>query len=172
MKKLLILYTIALILSSCGATIHTIVDANISQPYQNPLIVIPYQQSRTYNFTNTLKERIEFTFNTHDEKAEVLHLKQANETLTLNANDSFEDKINYAIIHDDKDLLILFKPKNLHFVDGILRTVIYEIVGIDTQTNKEVWKANLNSSSSVGPSLFANKCAQLIYSKLKYDGIL
>lgn len=173
MKKSIILTFTAILLSSCGASIHSIVDHNaIIKPFENPLVVIPYENYKAFTFSNMLKNKVESKFQTEGQKVEILFLEQQNQSLSLNANDSFEDKINYAIIDDDKDIVIIFRPTNLRYLDGRLQSISYEIVGIETVTFKEVWKANLSSSSSLGPSLFADKCAELVYNKLKIDGVL
>jgi hypothetical protein len=53
-----------------------------------------------------------------------------------------------------------------------LQSASYQIIGIDLETKREVWKANFSSSGSFGPSTFAKSATQKIYQKLKDDKIL
>lgn len=172
MKKYFLSLIITILLSSCGASLQTIVDHNaIPKPFENPLIVIPYT-SQSFSFSKNLKNNIELKFQAEDQKIEILFLHQESNTLTLNSNDSFEDKVNYAIINDDKDIVFIFKTTGLRYYNSSLESIDYEVVGIETNNFKEVWKGTMYSSSTVGPSLFANKCAELLYDKLKIDGVL
>ena len=173
MKKFNVFLYLTLLLWSCGASIQSVVDYKaISNPYINPLIVIPYENSKAYTFSKMLKEKIELKFETEAQKVELLFLEQSSNSLTLNSKDSFEDKINYAIIDDEKDVVIIFRATDLRYYNNSLQSVSYEVVALETEKYREVWKANLSSKSSLGPSLFANKCAELVFEKLKSDGVL
>ncbi|WP_298544801.1 hypothetical protein [uncultured Aquimarina sp.] len=98
--------------------------------------------------------------------------QQKRTSLTLNHKNSIDQTIENKILSDQKDLLLIFKPTDLFFYEGALQKATYEIVGVDTQTKKEIWKANFSSASSFGPALFAEKSVQKIYNKLITDQIL
>jgi hypothetical protein len=173
MKKQITFFLITILLTSCGVSIKSVVDSSaIEKPYDNPLIVIPYEKGSTRNFTNQLKEKIEIEFDVAKKPVEIFIFEKQNNGLTLNANSGIDKKINDAIINDQKDLLLIFKPTNLQYYNGGLQSATYELVGIDTQTKKEVWKATFNSSSSFGPAMFAVKSAKTIFEKLKTDKVL
>ena len=173
MKKFNVFLYLTLLLWSCGASIQSVVDQKaIPKPYINPLIVIPYENSKAYTFSKILKEKIELKFETEAQKVELLFLEQSSNSLTLNSKDSFEDKINYAIIDDEKDVVIIFRATDLRYYNNSLQSVSYEVAALETEKYREVWKANLSSKSSLGPSVFANKCAELVFEKLKSDGVL
>ena len=173
MKKQITLFLITILLTSCGVSIKSVVDSSaIEKPYENTLIVIPYEKGSTRNFSNKLKEKIELEFKAEQKRVEVFIFEKESNGLTLNANSGIDRKINDAILNDQKDLLLVFKPTNLQYHNGGLQSATYELVGIDTKSKKEVWKATFNSSSSFGPAMFAEKSAKTIFEKLKTDKIL
>ena len=60
MKKVITLILISILLTSCGVSIKSVVDNSaIEQPYENPLVVIPYEKYSTKKFSDKLKEKIE-----------------------------------------------------------------------------------------------------------------
>jgi hypothetical protein len=173
MIKKITLFLITILLTSCGVSIKSVVDNSlIDKPYNNPLIVIPYEKGSTRNFSNKLKENIEIEFQSEQKPVEIFIFEKTSTGLTLNANSGIDQKINNVIINDKKDLLLIFNPTNLQYYNGGLQSATYELVGIDTQTKKEVWKATFNSNSSFGPAMFAEKSAKIIFEKLKADKVL
>ena len=173
MKKNIILGVIILLLSSCGVTLQSVVDNNLTKTYDNPLLVIPYEKHRTLNFSNNLKKNIEEIYSVNNEKVEVILIEQSSKAdLTLNSTNDGEMKINNAITEDGKDIIIVFKPLNLQYYNNALQSISYQLIGTDIETRREVWKANFSSSGSFGPSTFARASAQKIYQQLKDDRIL
>lgn len=173
MKKLISIFLIAVLLTSCGVSIKSVVDSSaINEPYKNPLIVIPYEKYSTSNFSEKLKEKLEIEFNNENKKFEFLLVEQKSKKLALNQNDNVNSEIDNAIRTDQKDIVLIFKPTNLSYYNGGLQSATYELTGIDVLTKKEVWKATFNSNSSFGPALFAEKSAKIIFEKLKADKIL
>ena len=147
------------------------VDSNLEKKYENPLLVIPYE-NQTLNFSNSLKRNLEEVFSINNQKVEVLLVKVGRGELTLNSNDATEVQINNSIVKDNKDLIIVFKPDQLQYYNGGLQSASYQLVGTDLQSKREVWKANFGSSGTFGPSTFAKASATKIYSQLKADGVL
>lgn len=173
MKKQITLFLITLLLTSCGVSIKSVVDSSaIEKPYNNPLIVIPYEKGSTRNFSEKLKEKLGIEFSNANKKVEFLLVEQKSEKLTLNQNDDVNSKIDNAVRTDQKDIVFIFKPTNLSYYNGGLQSATYKLTGIDVITKKEVWKAEFNSSSSFGPAMFAEKSAQKIFEKLKTDKVL
>lgn len=172
MKKITTLFLITILFLSCGVSIKSVVDSSaIKVPYKNPLIVIPYEYT-TQNFSERLNEKLDEVFAENQEKIEIILYERNKKELTLNENDNIDQIISNSIKKDNKDLLLIFKPTNLEYYNGGIQSATYELVGIDTKTKKEVWKASFNSSSSFGPALFAEKSAKKIYEKLKTDKVL
>jgi hypothetical protein len=160
-------------LSSCGVKIKSVVDKSVStNPYSNLLIVIPYENGVTKNFTNLMKEKIEEKFRADNRKVEILLVEQSRSELKLNSTADIDAKINAAISRDNKDLIVIFRPTKMQFYNGGLQSATYLLTGMDLKSRKEVWKAEFTSSSSFGPSLFADKAATSIYEKLKLDRVI
>jgi hypothetical protein len=173
MKQYITVFLTFILLTSCGVSIDSVVDsAAIKEPYKNPLVVIPYEKYSTRNFSEKLEEKLQIEFDNHNKKVEFLLVERASEKLALNQNENVNSKINNAIIRDQKDIVLIFKPTNLSYYNGGLQSATYQLTGIDVATKKEVWKAEFNSSSSFGPALFAEKSAKVIYEKLKADKVL
>lgn len=173
MKKYLLTTLIIATLSSCGVQIKSVVDkSSFTNPYSNPLIVIPYENGVTRNFTDLMKQKIEEKFRADNRKVEILLVEQSRSDLKLNSSADIDAKINAAISSDNKDLILIFKPTKMQFYNGGLQSATYLITGTDLKSRREVWKAEFTSSSSFGPSLFADKAATSIYEKLKLDNVI
>jgi hypothetical protein len=171
MRKIFTLAIAILILSGCGVTLQSVVQTELAKTYNNPLIIIPIEY-RTDYFANNLKRNFEEIFVMNNKKVEIFLIKISKEELALNSNDGNEIKINNAIAQDKKDLILVFKPVKLEYYSGSLQSASYQITGIDTDTKREVWKANFSSSGSFGPSTFAKTSVQKIFQKLRDDKIL
>ncbi|WP_196887334.1 hypothetical protein [Aureivirga sp. CE67] len=173
MKKLFTLFLISILFSSCGVTIDSVVDHSLfKKPYENSLIVIPYEKYSTKNFSRELQDNLKYEFKENNMKVDFILFEAKDESLSLNQDDYIEKQINRAIVEGEKDILFIFKPTNLDYVNGGLQSATYKLVGIDVKTKKEVWKAKFSSSSSFGPAMFAEKSAKTIFAKLKEDGVL
>jgi hypothetical protein len=173
MRRFLLNTLIVVAVSSCGVEIKSVVDRSATRnSYSNPLIVIPYENGVTRNFTDLMKQRIEEKFRADNRKVEILLVEQSRGELKLNSTADIDAKINAAISSDNKDLIVIFKPTQMQFYNGGLQSATYMITATDLNSRKEVWKAQFTSSSSVGPSLFAKKAATTIYEKLKLDKVI
>ncbi|MGE0588170.1 MAG: hypothetical protein AB7O48_06315 [Cyclobacteriaceae bacterium] len=173
MSRLLPATIVVMLLASCGVQINSVVDKTaVATPYLNPLIVIPYENGITANFTSLMKQKIEEKFKADSRKVEVLLVQQSRSELKLNSSTDIDAKINATIASDNKDLIIIFRPTKMQFYNGGLQSATYLITGTDLKSRKEVWKAEFTSSSSFGPSLFADKAATSIYEKLKVDRVI
>lgn len=151
MKTITLLFAL-LVLQSCGVTLKSVVDdSSIRVAYKNPLIVIPYQRE-TKIFATRLKENFETLFAMDQKKVEVYLFEISKRELKLNETDVIATKINNSIQGDSKDLIIVFNPTNLLFQNGGLVSATYQIVANDTNSSKEIWKAEFNSKSSFGPA--------------------
>jgi len=172
MRRLITLGFVIFVVSSCGVTLESVVQTGLTKKYVNPLIVIPHDIYQAAYFAKNLKKNFEETFKLNNQKVEVLLITVSQDNLSLNSSDSNEILINDAISKDKKDLIIIFKPIKLQYNNGALQSASYQLIGVDIETRKEVWKANFNSSGYFGPSTFAKASAQKIFQKLKDDKIL
>ena len=172
MRKSYLLVIAIFILSSCGVTLQTFVQPDLTKTYINPLILIPYEKHQTANFAKNLKGSFEEVFKINNQKLEVLLVETSKEYPSINSSYENENKINYAISNDEKDLIIVFKLTRLEYYKGGLQKASYQLTGIDLETQIEVWEASFSSSGLFGPSTFANSSAQKIFQKLKEDKIL
>jgi hypothetical protein len=172
MKKYPLVLALFLV-SSCGVQLKSVVDQSLDTPYMNTLVVIPYENGITRNFSNVLKEKIAEKFAAANKKVEIILIEQARKNeLKLNNSADVNAKINSAIARDNKDLILIFRPTRMQFYNGGLQSATYLITGTDIKSKKEVWKAEFTSSSSFGPAMFAEKAATTIYDKLKMDGVI
>ncbi len=172
MKQITLIF-IWLFISACGVSIKSVVDNSYSKgPYKNTLIIIPYENNVTDNFATALKENLEHLFKSESRRVEIFLVEKKQDELKLNSNNEIDTKINESINNDYKDLIVIFRPTKLSFYNSGLQSATYIIVAIDAQSKKEIWKAEFDSSSSFGPTLFAKKSAVTIYEKLKTDNIL
>ncbi|MFA0960623.1 hypothetical protein AB9P05_02325 [Roseivirga sp. BDSF3-8] len=174
MKKHNIFYVLSLLmLSGCGVQLQSVVDPHLSTSYKRPLIVIPFESGRTVTFSNSLKRHLEDVFSQNQQEVDVLLISaDRRDELALNVEDDRDKKIANAIVEGGKDLVIFFKPEQLEYYNGTLQTASYQLIGIDTGTNREVWKANYSSSGSFGPSIFARASAEKIFKQLLDDNII
>jgi hypothetical protein len=173
MTKQITLFLIIILFTGCGVSIKSVVDESATEKsYVNTLIVLPYEKGSTRNFMNKLKEKIELEFKAENKSVDVYIYEKKKNDLTLNANSVIEKEINDIILDFNKDLLLVFNPTNLKYYNGGLQSATYKITGIDIKTKKEIWKAEFNSNSSLGPALFAEKSAKTIFEKLKTDKVL
>lgn len=162
-----------LIILSCGASIKTIVDSNIKTPYKNPLFILPYQRNITETFSNKVSDELKLLLSDSKQKGLVFQIENSKQNkLALNSTDDFQQKIEQEVKKGEHDLVVFFKATHLMFSNNSLNSINYEIIGIDVSNNKEVWKANLNSNSGFGPSMFAKKSARFVYLNLKKDKVL
>lgn len=174
MKKLLFLFLAPLLLTGCAVQIESIVDNSlIKQPYKNPLVVIPYEDYSIKEFSNNLKENLEVEFKGDQRKIEVLAIELTGTSLTLNANKRIDQEVQNSMSNDPKDLLLVFQPTDIEFSEGGYRVFTYQITGIDTNSKKEVWKANFTATrGNFGAAKMAEQSARMIYEKLITDKVL
>jgi hypothetical protein len=172
MKKALSIFSLVLILAGCGVTIESIVDSNLRTAYKKPLFVLFYEEYSTDSFTGALKYSLQQEFNAQNIEAKVLRLEHVNEELSLNSKNDAEIEISQAVVSGASDFVIIVSATGLRYQDGMLNSATFQLVGIDTSTNREVWKAKLKASSAVGPSLFVEQAARKIMEQLKIDRVL
>lgn len=173
MKNFLALFLISLLLTSCGVSINSVVDdSGDGHLYSNPLVVIPYGENGTEKFSHRLKDKIEVHFSADEKDVEVFAFERPEQSLSLNTQDRFAEKIQKAIVNGEKDLLLIIEPQNLYYNGGSLQVADYQLTGFDTKTGNEVWKANFRSRSYFGPAFFTKKTARIIYERLKTDKVL
>ncbi len=170
-KKVFYLFLVA-IMSSCSISIKSIVDSKAKKEiYTNPLIVIPYEKNTTEKFNSKLKKEIETLFTGDKINVETFICETTRGELKLNDTSENDEKINSIIKNEGKDLLIIFKPRSLNFMNGSIVNANYEVVAIDVSRNMEVWKSEFDYAAFFGSQTFVATLAKKIYSKLKTDKI-
>ncbi len=169
-NKFFFSFSILLLVYGCVPPIKSVVDNDaLATPFINPLIVIPFENNVTKNFTDILAKRLQEVFLEDQRRVEVITFETSSNKLALNSTTDIKTKINERIAEDQKDVVFVFQPTKLTYQNGMLQTATYIITGTDLRTKKEVWKAEFTSSSSYGPSLFAQKVARTIFEKMKAD---
>ncbi len=166
MKKITLLLVL-FSLFGCGVQKDSVVDyTNKKKAYTNVIFVMPYRKFETRNYINNLKEELDKIFASNQKKVEIITYENEKEGLKLNQDSQIQETVNTKIKEDAKDLLLILRPTHLVFTDGALQDFEYEIVGIDTETKKEVWKGEFRVRGQFGPSTFLKKSAAGIYEEL------
>jgi len=172
MKKFLFLVTIGL-LASCTSTINSVVDPSYSPKRpESPMIAIIYEYGANYSFSNSLKKKLEQYFYNDQRKIEIFLIENKKPELKIEANNETADKIEWIIEEGDNDLAIIIKPTFLHFEGYSLKGAEYEIIAVQTKTNKVIWKSEFDFQTFFGSYTAVDKVANQIYSTLKSDHIL
>lgn len=171
MKSNVLGVMLLLMLISCGVKMESIVDENLTKRYQKPLLVIPYQQDLS-GFVAKLKRKIEGTFAQSNQEVKVLGFLQAERGLALNEESKADRMISEAVAVNKNDLVIIFQPGKFEFSNGALQVAAYQLVGMDVQSKKEVWKANFKVTGTFGAGTMAKTAAEKIYLQMKKDRII
>lgn len=128
----------------------------------------------TQNFVIKIKEKLEKKFQENQTKVTFVLFERQEKELQLNNHTDYNAMINENLKKEYKDLILVFRPTvyGLNNTGGGLNYVNYEITGIDTKTQKEVWKSKFMSQSGFGPAFVAEDTANSIIKKLKSDKII
>jgi len=171
MKKITYLIFLVLILFSCSTSIKSITDTSvIMNQYTKPIVTITLDDNSSNYFTVKLIQDLEVEFDKKQIDSEFLIFKKSSDQLTLNKKSIVEEKITNSILKNNNDLLLVFRPTSYQSIDGSINSAKMELVGIDTKTKKEVWKAILNSEGFFG--LSAKAAAKKLFEKLRADRVL
>ena len=178
--KYALLISIIVLFNACSVTVDSMIDkSNANKPYRNILIVLPVEKSSLRDFTGQLKQNMENNFKADNKKVEIIYHELSTSS---NSKDIFRDiKKSYnTLINDDrKDLVVVFQPLNQNNSESVgdkegnrkgFRS--FKIVATDTKTNTDPWIASINSSNVISKKSFAKKSADLLFQKLKTDGII
>lgn len=169
----LLVFLVFALFTNCSSSINTVVDRNeLKHPFKKPLVVILYNPEITKNFCEKLKEKFETYLQQDSKKAEFILVKIHKKDLALNETDSTSIKINQSIQNNNNDVVIIFKPTHYTFSNGSLGEISYLITAVDVNTQKEVWKATLSSTSSFGMNGVTEKTATLVYGRLVGEGVI
>jgi len=147
---------------SCGTSITSVSHSSIRESlYGNTLIEIPYANC-SERFSKKLKKRIEKLYRKRGEKVDVLCFYNRGYQVTQHMVDSI-------IEHNNKDLLVIFKSKNVSYKNKGVRDIKYDVIALSTKDKKEIWKARLKAKTSLGHGFLAHKVASAFYSKIHCD---
>lgn len=172
MKYCLALLSIAF-LCSCGIKINSVVDESIVQKeYANALIVIPHNSNWTRKYAEKLETELEAKLDAKNNNIEIISIESKEGELALNKTDNIDAKIGEIMSKDPKELLIFCGADKLTFYNGRMKWGEFEIVGIDANVKKEVWKAQFTSQNTPNPRSCAKKSAEAIVKQLRKDKIL
>ncbi|WP_346883141.1 hypothetical protein [uncultured Algibacter sp.] len=171
MRKTITLFIIVLSCFSCKTSMESYASNAIKDGlYKNTLIVIPYTIG-SKKYSKKLKQKLLKQYENHSNKVDFLLFEKEDYKLFLYTNSEIDKKIQKIITDDKKDFLIIFKSTDVNYTYQGLRSVHYEVSGIDVASKKEIWKAKLHAKSGLGPETLVKKTARIIYQKLEYDRI-
>lgn len=174
MKTPVPVFLLLLLLASAGCSIKlkSVVDPKLASPYQNPLIVIPYDKGTTDYLSKEFKEAFEILLRTQKRVGKVTRIDRKKEELALNQMSANEATILEIVGREKNDLLLILNTTKIYHSNYSVSSASFEMVGIDTKTQLEVWKASISSTGSLTYTIIANKVSQKILSKLLEDKVL
>lgn len=166
-NRILIFIILSLTIFSCGVSIKSVVDTQNPKVYDDLLIVIPkpdYFRFFVPKFKTTLEEQLK----PYDIDYEILIVEPQSKKLELNNNDN----VIPSKSKEGKDLIVYLLPRNVFILDNLIRNFNYEIIGISTESEKEVWKSFMEVKCQFGPSSQKEKISQLLLNQLNKDGVI
>lgn len=166
MKKIFALLFL-IILSSC-TSVRSIVSDSIKQPYKKPSFVILHTPDNK-ELAEKMKEGFTEMLSKDNIEPKVT-LITGSKTNEINAS----ERINRALKHSTygSDIVFTLDPKLGHYQGNRLITIEYEVIGTDTKSKQEVWKANFITSHSFKISKQGKSSSAKMYEKLKSDKVL
>jgi hypothetical protein len=168
-KKFFFLLIAPLIFMSCSyVKINSVVDQQNSKKFKKILVIFPEPQYLFDHFTPRLEKALEVEFLKYHLVHEFFTYKTEPSKLELNSNKS---PIPPSKL-ENKDLLLIINPWKYSAMDGLVRKVTFEVVGISMEDKKEVWKSVLEVFANLGPSSQKEKIAQGIVGGLAKDGLI
>lgn len=165
--RILVFIILSLTIVSCGVTINSVVDTQNPKVYDDLLIVIPkpdYFRFFVPKFKTTLEEQL----NLYNIDYEILIVEPMSKKLELNINDN----VIPIASKEGKDLIVYLLPRNVFILGNLIRNFEYEIIGVSTEYEKEVWKSFMKVKCQFGPSSQKEKISQLFLNQLNKDGVI
>jgi hypothetical protein len=165
--RILVITLFTLTFVSCGVSIKSVVDNQNPKVYNNLLFVIPkpdYFKFFVPKFQITLEEQLK----SYNVKYDIHIVEPKSKKLEL---DSEQESIPNELI-EDKDLIIYLLPRNVFILDNLIRNFDYEIIGVSTESEKEVWKSFMEVKCQFGPSSQKEKIAQIFLTQMNKDGVI
>ena len=163
-----------LFLSSCNIQMNSIVDKNYNAKNKNILILMTYD---AYNESTVEKFQKEFMLKAKNAKNNIqfftIQQSDVKERLKLNEESVTEKHINATITESNIDIVIQMIPKKRIVTNGLDSYIRYLAIGHETIERKEIWKAQIETDSSLfGTAAMAKKMAMKFYNQLVSDGLI
>jgi hypothetical protein len=145
----------------------SVADSSLKTKYKRVLVILPYNEYWIQKDVTLLKERMEEQLSAKGLLVD--NLSEAfDNTIKLNANSEFAEKIALTVKRNNDDLILHFNL--IAFRPG--STLSYEIIATDCATKKEVWKAEDVTMGLLSHEKLNSLNAKRIVLKLQTDGIL
>lgn len=164
---LLLMFT----LSSCQVVLRSVVEpAYKKDQYDNILIVINAQpESITQLIAEEFSASIRKDRSSYSSLSARVHIDNQVSFGRVFSDNLDNQKLARKIENSNCDLIISIRPISL---DLSVNKFVYEAVAIDTENNKEVWGAAIDSVSSMRARKFGKGLGKNLLEKLKEDDII
>ena len=159
---------------SCSVQLNTIANRDYNTDNKNILILISYNE---YSKKTVEKFEKEFMLKAKNSKNKIdffiVPPRIASETLFLNEQSDFAEKIKDKIAEFNADIVISIVTEHGIIMNNTLKNIIYLATGRETVENKEIWKSRIEVNPGFGvASSMAKKMATEFYNQLVSDGLI
>ena len=156
---------------ACSVTIEAVVDKNLKQGYNNILVVIPTAYSKRL----VEKLKVEFLKDVSKTKCitDVFIFEPKKEELKLDNHSEIDDRIDSLVRNLNKDLVLYMVPSKAYYLNNSLRTMEYNITGLDIEKKTIVWKSKVKIESNFGGIfVMAKEVALKFFNQLVEDNLI
>ncbi len=187
-NKLILLTLISIVLIGCAATqISSQINKSKIANYNNIQSLFLYSQDGTGLFSNYLKDQLREDITQDNKGFEFLIVDLNGEKTDPNQLRSIGSIVSGLNFKSKGDLLLVFNSVKTYGYEGynpnyiilpgettpriMIPSVTYEVLALDLESNIIVWKASFHVNRFNKTSK-AKKVGQIIFDRLKSDGIL
>lgn len=155
--------------SSCGVILRTVEAPEYKKDnYDNILVVM---NANDAGLTNTIAREFDLSIreNKSDYPASVEVYIDQQQSFGRVFSDNLENQmLNQKVQEGNYDLIISIRPISL----STDKMYVYEAVAIDTQNQKEVWGAAIDTVSSKRPKKYGKSLGKNLLKQLREDGFI
>ncbi len=164
-----ILLGLLFVISSFGVILRTVVAPEYKKAsYDHILVVVNAKESGYSNIiAKTFEESLRENVKNYQAKAEV-YIDNQQSFGRIFADNLENQKLNQRIQQANYDLIISLRPVSVS-TDGM---VVYEAVALDTENEKEVWGAAIDTVSSKRAKKYGKSLGKNLLKQLKEDAVI
>jgi len=168
-KFLSLLLGLLLLVSSCSVLLRTVVAPEYKKANYNHILVVVNAQESGYShiIAREFEVALEENIKNYAAKADV-YIDNQQSFGRVFANNLENQKLNQRIQQSDYDLILSLRPVSFS-MDG---KYVYEAVALDTENEKEVWGAAIDTVSGKKPKKYGKSLGQKLLEQLQEDAII